>query len=180
MFYRQLDSYIKIGLSIPQYAEELFALTDKNRDHLKAWLPWLNSIQKASDTKQFLEVQLQRFGKGEALHQTIFYKDKVAGVLGYNLLDHVNGIGHIGYWLGQEYTGKGIMTRAVQDLIALGFSNWAIQKVEIRCAVGNTKSRAIPERLGFTNEGTIRNAEKVYDQYYDHIVYGQLKDEMIC
>jgi ribosomal-protein-serine acetyltransferase len=91
-----------------------------------------------------------------------------------------NGIGHIGYWLGQEFTGKGIMTLAVKDLICQGFKNWPLQKVEIRCAVGNKKSRAIPERLGFQNEGTLRNAEKVYDKYNDHIVYGKLKEEIFC
>ena len=98
--------------------------------------------------------------------------------IGYNLIDQASGIGHLGYWLGQEYIGKGIMTKAVKDLIRLGFEHWPMQKVEIRCAVKNRKSRAIPERLGFTNEGTIRSAEKVYDRYNDHVVYGMLKDEL--
>ncbi len=66
------------------------------------------------------------------------------------------------------------MTEAVKDLIRLGFKHWPMQKIEIRCAVKNSKSRAIPERLGFTNEGTIRRAEKVYDRYNDHVVYGIL------
>ncbi|MCG8634647.1 MAG: GNAT family N-acetyltransferase, partial [Desulfobacterales bacterium] len=168
MFYRHLDDNIKTALSIPQFAAELFELTDKNRGYLKTWLPWLDAVKKPGDTEAFLSLQLKRFSAGEALHLTIFRQDKIAGVLGYNQIDPVNGTGHIGYWLGREYTGRGIMTSAVRDLIGLGFENWPLQRVEIRCAVENHKSRAIPERLGFKNEGTIRRAEKVYDTYNDH------------
>ena len=140
MFYRQLNENIQVRLSVPQYAGELFQLTDNNRKYLKAWLPWLDAIQKSDDTKNFLELQLHRFSKGKALHETVFCQGCIAGVLGYNLIDQANGIGHIGYWLGHEYTGKGIMTEAVKDLIRLGFKHWPIQKVEIRCAVENQLS----------------------------------------
>lgn len=113
------------------------------------------------------------------MYQTLVYKNHIAGVLGFNVIDHVNGIGHIGYWLGEKYNGRGIMTIAVRDLISLGFNSWPLQKVEIRCAAGNTKSRAIPERLGFRNEGTIRCAEKVNEKIHDHIIYGLLRKEFV-
>jgi ribosomal-protein-serine acetyltransferase len=175
MFFRNLIKEIKLSLSIPQYAEELFKLTDRNRVFLKQWLPWLDTVTKPSDTKDFLEAQLLRFQKGEALHITIFYQDKIAGVLGYNRIDQVNGIGYAGYWLAQEYTGKGIMTESVKDLVHLGFEYYSLNRIDIRCAVDNHKSRAIPERLGFQQEGIIRRAEKVNDKHLDHVVYGLLK-----
>lgn len=177
MLYRKIGEDLKVGLTVPQFAEDLFHLTDTNRQYLKQWLPWLDTIRKPSDTIAFIELQMERHAKGEAMHQTLFYHDGIAGVLGFNLMDQVNGIGHIGYWLGQEYTGKGIMTIAVRDLLHQGFVNWQLQRMEIRCAVDNSKSRAIPERLGFILEGTIRRAEKVYESYNDHAVYGLLKDE---
>jgi ribosomal-protein-serine acetyltransferase len=49
-----------------------------------------------------------------------------------------------------------------------------MHKVEIRAASGNKKSRAVPERLGFKQEGCIRQAEWLYDHYVDHVVYGML------
>ena len=118
-----------------------------------------------------------RFQRGEALHVTIFYRDKIAGVLGYNRIDQANAIGQIGYWLAREYTGKGIMTASVRDVIALGFNYYSLNRLEIRCAVDNRKSRAIPERLGLQQEGIIRRAEKVQGQYLDHVVYGLLKQD---
>lgn len=177
MFFRHLNDEVKLSLSISQYADELFELTDGNRDFLKQWLPWLDTVTKPSDTKAFLETQLLRFQRGEALHATIFYRDKIAGVLGYNRIDGMNAIGHLGYWLAQEYNGKGIMRESVKDLIELGFKYYSLERIEIRCAVGNRKSRAIPECLGFHQEGIIRRAEKVYGQHLDHVVYGLLKQE---
>ncbi|MDJ0636866.1 MAG: GNAT family N-acetyltransferase [Xenococcaceae cyanobacterium MO_188.B29] len=176
MFFREIDRDIKLSLSIPQYAEELFQLTNNNRDFLKQWLPWLDNVRESSDTREFIELQLLKFQQGKALPVTIFYQERIAGVLGY-LIDRANNIGYIGYWLGQEYNGKGIMTTSVRELIEIGYMYYALDRIEIRCAVENTRSRAIPERLGFKNEGTIRHAAKVDDRYQDHVVYGLLKSD---
>ncbi|GAB4549088.1 MAG: GNAT family protein [Pleurocapsa sp.] len=175
MFFREIDRDLKLSLSIPQYAEELFKLTDKNRDFLKQWLPWLDNIQKVSDTQEFIELQLLKFQQKKALHITIFYQNQIVGVLGFNQIDTVNGIGYIGYWLGEEYNGKGIMTKSVQELVEIGHSYYSFNRIDIRCAVENSRSRAIPERLGFKNEGIIRQAVKYYDTYQDLVVYGLLK-----
>ena len=161
MFFRQINDKIKLSLSIPQYAEELFKLTDKNRNFLKQWLPWLDKIQQPSDTKQFLEHQLLRFGRSQALHVTIFYRNRIAGVVGFNLIDRDNNIGHLGYWLGEEYNGKGIMTKSVREVIKVRFNYYSLQRIDVRCAVENSRSRAIPQRLNFQQEGIIRRAEKL-------------------
>ena len=177
MFFRQIDKDIKLSLSIPQYAEELFELTDRNRDFLSRWLPWLDNVKQPNDTKQFLEHQLLRFQRSQALHVTIFDRDRIAGVVGFNLIDRDNNIGHLGYWLGQKYNGKGIMTKSVRELIGVGFKYYSLQRIDVRCAVANSRSRAIPQRLNFQQEGIIRRAEKLGDRYVDHVIYGLLKDE---
>ncbi len=177
MFFRHINDEVKLSLTVPQYAEELFKLTNKNREFLKQWLPWLDTVTQPSDTGRFIEKQLLRFQQGEALHVTVFYRDKPAGVLGYNRIDQVNGIGYVGYWLAQEYNGRGIMSESVQDLMRLGFQYYSLNRIEIRCAVENRRSRAIPERLGFQQEGIIRRAEKVNGKHLDHVVYGLLKEE---
>jgi len=174
MFSRQLTDKIRISLSLPQFAEELFALTERNRIFLRQWLPWLDRTTTVADTRNFLDSQLHRFANGECLHVTIFYDNVIAGVAGYNLIDQTHGIGYVGYWLGEEFNGEGIMTTVVQDLVLIGREFYPLQKVEIRCATENSRSRAIPERLGFTHEGTLRSAERVYEKFYDHEVYGLL------
>ena len=52
-----------------------------------------------------------------------------------------------------------------------------LRKIEINVASKNTKSKAIPERLGFKKEGVIRNFEYLNSEYLDRTVYGLLKEE---
>ncbi|MCU7937332.1 MAG: GNAT family N-acetyltransferase [Candidatus Thiodiazotropha sp. (ex Dulcina madagascariensis)] len=177
MFFRRLNKDTTISLTIPQYAEELFELTNNNREFLKQWLPWLDTIKKPSDTRDFINGQLLKFHRGDALHITILHGDRIAGVLGLNQIDQIHKIGHIGYWLAQQYNGKGIMTECVRDLISIGFKYYSMNRIEIRCAVENHKSRSIAERLSFKQEGIMRQAENIYGTHHDLVIYGLLKSE---
>ena len=69
------------------------------------------------------------------------------------------------------------MTRACSALGTHAFDALGLSRVEIRCATENEKSRAIPERLGFTQEGTLRQAEWLHDHFVDLTVYGMLAGE---
>lgn len=171
MFSRELTNEIETRLSIPQFAEELYALTERNRTYLSQWLPWLEKTRSAEDTEKFLLAQLQKYAKGEALHVTIFHEGSLAGAAGFNTIDQANETATIGYWLGVEYTRKGIITTVVRDLVHVGQKYYSLRRFEIRCATGNQRSRAVAERLGFKLEGTLHRAEKVGRMWYDHAVY---------
>ena len=67
--------------------------------------------------------------------------------------------------------------RACKAYIAYGFNELDLNRIEIRVAEENKKSRAIPEKLGFQEEGKIRQAEWLYDHYVDHVIYGLLAEE---
>ena len=69
------------------------------------------------------------------------------------------------------------MTQACRAMVAYGFSERGLNRIEIHCAPANVKSRAIPERLGFRIEGTLRQADKLVDGYVDNVVYGLLASE---
>ena len=73
--------------------------------------------------------------------------------------------------------GRGIVTKACRTLVTYAFEQYTLNKVEIHCATGNTRSRAIPEKLGFVQEGIIRQAEWLNDHYVDMVVYGMLASE---
>lgn len=177
MFTYEIDK--EVSLKIPQIkdAERVFHLLDRSRDSLREWLNFVDYTQKAEDTKSFIEHSLKDFTANKSLTTFIVYQNKIVGTVGFNLIDWVNEIGHIGYWLDSKYEGKGIMTRSVNGLIKLGFDELHLNRIEIRAATENQKSRSIPERLGFQQEGTIRQSEKIRDRYVDHVVYGMLKDD---
>ena len=66
------------------------------------------------------------------------------------------------------------MTKACKVFVDYAFEGMKMNRVEIRCAVENSKSRAIPLRLGFKEEGRIRCGEWLYDHFVDHVIYSQI------
>jgi len=179
MFFRDINHNIKVGLTIPQYAKEIFSLIDNNRLYLKQWLSWIDSTTQVSNTKEFIKLQLLDFQNGLAVHETIFYKNKIVGVVGFNKIDTHKSVANIGYWLAKEFNNKGIMTNCVKDLIKLGFDYYEINKIEIRCAINNEKSKAIAKRLCFKQLNIIKKAELVNGVYLDHIVYELTKKDYL-
>jgi ribosomal-protein-serine acetyltransferase len=177
MFMYRLDDESWLKLLTYEDAEALFALIDSCRPHLRKWLPWVDSAKTVEDSKAFIEEALQKFAAGNGFETGIWHKGQFAGVIGLHYIDHANKKTSIGYWLGEQFQGLGLMTKACKAFIDYAFNELKLHRVEIRCAVDNKKSRAIPERLGFTNEGTIREAEWLYDHFVDHVVYGMLARE---
>ena len=177
MFVYEVDEELTLKMMNSMNAERLFELTDRSRDYLKEWLPWLDHTTKVEHSKQFIEQAFQLHADRRALISGIFFRGELVGVISFNQFDWTNRIGYIGYWLGQDYQGKGITTRAVQALIDYGFDVLNLNRIDIRAAVENKASRAIPERLGFKQEGLLRQTEWLYDHYVDHVVYGMLAHE---
>lgn len=177
MFAYHLTDDAELRLLEDRHTRELFELTDRNRQYLRQWLPWLDSAQTMDDTRHFIKDALQQFAANEGFQAGIWYRAALAGVIGYHKIDWFNRQVEISYWLGAEFQGKGLMTEACRALIDHAFRELRLNRVTIRCAIGNTRSCAIPERLGFTREGVIAQGEWLYDHYVDLVVYGLLASE---
>lgn len=174
-----IDDDLRLEMISLDKAEELFVLTDQNRQHLRQWLPWLDYTQSSADTANFIGECLKGYEAGKQLNLLIYFQEVLVGTLGFNSINLDTKVGHVGYWLDASSGGKGIVTKAVKELEKIGFDGLGLEKIEIQCAVGNSKSRAIPERLGYKIEGTIRRAENLYGTVVDHVVYGMLKEECL-
>lgn len=172
-----VDEYLHLRTLEVHDADELFALTNLCRSYLRQWLPWLDVTQSVSDTRAFIESSLRQLAANAGFQTGIWQADQLVGVIGYHHLDWMNRTTNIGYWLAEQHQGRGIMTKSCSALVEYAFESWSMHRVEIRCAIGNLKSRGIPERLGFRQEGLMREAEWLYDHYVDHVVYGMLAQE---
>lgn len=161
----------------PKDAPELFTLTDKNRDYLRKWLPWVDSTKEISDTNKYIRESLEKLDKGEGINFGIWLEDKLVGYIDFNYIHKINKSANIGYWLDQDYQGKGIMTESCKLTLSYGFKNLGLNRIGISHAAGNEKSSAIPNRLGFTKEGHFRKSGFVNGQFVDEIYYGLLADE---
>ncbi len=89
-------------------------------------------------------------------------------------IDSSNRKAMIGYWVGQEFRGRGFAKRATRAVCDYAFRERNLNRIEIRCATGNTASQAVPIALGFQREGVLRANEWLYDHFVDHIVFSTL------
>jgi ribosomal-protein-serine acetyltransferase len=160
-----------------RHAAELYTLTDKNRQHLREWLPWLDNTRSVEDTKAFIRLTRKQLADDNGFQTAIRYRGALVGVVGQHRIDRANRATSLGYWLAADAQRRGIMTDACRIYIEHAFGTMGLHRVEIRCAVENRRSRALPERLGFRAEGTSRHGEWLYDHYVDLVVYGLLAEE---
>lgn len=167
MLPHRLSDTITLRLLQGHHAKILFDLVDSNRDHLRAWLPWVDKTLSENDTAGFISGMLLSFAITGAFTCGIWDREHLCGVVGFNKIDSHNRIGHIGYWLSKNAEGKGIMTDSCRTLIEHGLKEYGLNRIVITVATQNLKSQAIPDRLGFLREGVLRDAEWLYDHYVD-------------
>jgi ribosomal-protein-serine acetyltransferase len=179
MFSIKVDHEIELKLLQIHDSVELFQLVDNNRFHLRKWLPWVDNITSPYQYNNLISSWLKQYYSNNGFQMGIRYHKKLVGVIGLHSIDWHNKQTSIGYYLGEDYGGKGIMIRSVRALLNYLFYQMQLHRVEIRCGKQNIKSSAIPERLGFTKEGLIRDGEFLYDHYHDLYVYGMLSHEWI-
>lgn len=155
-------------------AAELHALIEANREYLAQWLPWAAG-QTPADTAGFLRRARMQVERNDGFQAAIVDAGAIVGVAGYHGVDWAHRSTSLGYWLAEASQGRGTMTAAVRALTDHALTGWDLVRVEIRAALENHRSRAIPERLGFREEGTLRRAERVGGRYLDLAVYAMVK-----
>lgn len=87
------------------------------------------------------------------------------------------GRGDVGYWLGREYWGKGIMTEALSRLIEFGFHDLDYYKIEADVYTSNRRGLRLVERVGMKREGLVRQAYRKAGGFVDQTIYGILREE---
>jgi len=155
-------------------AERLFELIDSNRAHLREWLPELLAIETVEQEREWLQERIADTGGEKPL--LIIVDDNVVGVIGANIQEQ-NASADVGYWRAEGQQGRGITTRSCAAIVDELLRVKGLNRIVIRAAVENTRSRAIPERLGFIHEGVERQAVKLPDRFVDMAVYSMLASE---
>lgn len=179
MFRHSLDEHSELRLLELRQAETLFRLVDDNRSYLRAWLPWVDATRSPEDSREFIESSRRQLARDAGFSAGIWHRDRLAGVIGFHSLDRVHRVTSIGYWLDAGHQGKGLVTRACHALVRHALVDLELNRVEVRAATANHRSRAVAERLGFRLEGVLRDAEWLCDRYVDHAVYGMLARDFL-
>ena len=177
MFRAILRPDLELRILEERHAETVFALIHQDRAYLRQWLPWVDSTLTPDDTLAFIRSSLQQFASGDAITAGIWHRGQFAGVIGTAKIYKLFHKAEIGYWLGESFQRKGFMTDACRALTTHLLDELELHRVEIHCAVSNSKSAAVPRRLGFVLEGTLREATFAAGSFHDLHVFGMLQKD---
>jgi ribosomal-protein-serine acetyltransferase len=159
-------------------ADELNRLIEANRAYLARWMPWA-AEQTPEATLEFIRLTRRQAAANEGFQAALICDGAIVGMAGFPGVNWPHRSTTIGYWLDERHQGRGLMTSAVRALVNLAFTELELHRVEIRAATRNRRSRAIPERLGFREEGVQREVERIGDRFNDLAVYGLLAPEWV-
>lgn len=178
MNFIEIDENIVLRLLERGDAVDIFNAVDTQRAYLGEWLPFVPLTIDIGYSQNFVDGAMMSAQRGDSLTYVILESGRFAGIVGLKDIDKINNRTEVGYWLSEPFQGRGLVTRSVAALLRLGFEELMLNRIQIKCAVGNTKSGNIPRRLGFVFEGVERDGElESSGEYADIEVYSILRRE---
>lgn len=162
-----IEQGLSLRVSTLKDAQAHLDILNENREHLKPYMPWAHFITEVEQYENFIKgLQVSR-RKCEEFGYQIQLNNRMIGRITLLRFDLKNRKCEIGYWIAKNHEGKGIITQATQALVKIAFEQLDFERIEIRCAINNERSAAVPKRLGFLFEGILRHAEKSEKGYRD-------------
>jgi ribosomal-protein-serine acetyltransferase len=178
MFQLAVGPEIKIRQWTLDDADACFEVVARNRDSLREWLPWVDATHTAEDTRRYMRtVAIPQYEANQGPNCGVWVAGNLAGSIGCHAIDWANRTCSIGYWLDAGVRSRGVMTQCCAALLRYLFEELKLHRVSIRCATGNARSCAIPQRLGFRREGLALQAQWVAGRWLDLVDWAILEDE---
>jgi len=178
--------------SQPRYTKRLMLRPFKRRDvapmheavsasldDLQPWLPWAEGYDRGS-AQRFIRESVGAWAEGRAFDFTIRVIDdpnRHIGNVSIWATSQQNHIGEVGYWIRSDETGRGFGAEATTRAMQVGFEEMGLHKVQLRIAMGNIASDRIADKLGFIQEGVLRDEVKVGSKWLDHTIWSMLEQE---
>jgi RimJ/RimL family protein N-acetyltransferase len=141
-------------------AEAIATAVAESLEHLRPWMPWATE-QSADVTfqRERLRGLRARAASGEEWQYGLFERAEATVIGSFGLMTRMGpGTLEIGYWLHVHAGGRGHATRAAGALTDVALAIDGVQRVFICCDEANTRSAAIPQRLGYELAEVVRRA----------------------
>ncbi len=161
-------------------APALWNAVDTSRPHLKAWMPWVNDHNSLEYSREYVRRMHAKSILREDLPMGIWRQSdaRLLGAAGLHRIDWTVPAMEIGYWLRPEAEGAGYATEAAKLIARFAFDLLGAERVEIRCDALNLRSAAIPRRLGFIHEATLRSSRRnVYNELGDTFLFAMIRTD---
>ncbi len=169
---------LRLQLFHSRHAPALYRLVEANRFHLESWLPWIRTVKGVQEIEGYIFRTQAAFASGQEAHFGIWHRGVLGGSVTVERIDSHHRVAEIGYWLSREQTGGGLMTRSVRSVCTYLFQERQIHRIEIRVEAVNRASRQVALRLGFQEEGILREALRTDTGRSDLVIYGLLRSEL--
>jgi ribosomal-protein-serine acetyltransferase len=170
----RLDEQTELRPLDPGCTDAYFAMIDRHRAHIAAWVRTPARLADREAARLHLESFAESNQAGQGVSMGLWHKDALVGEVALYAINWRERSSFIGYYLAEDAQGKGLVTRACGALLGLAFDTLKLNRVELSAAVGNARSRAVAERLGFAFEGVQREAQRFDDRYEDLATYALL------
>jgi len=169
-----------IFLRAPQMSDygEWTTLREASRAFLTPWEPtWPGDDLSRSAFRR----RLRRYAEDQRSDTSyaffLFRKSDEALVGGLTLANIRRGVaqaGSLGYWIGEPFARRGLMTGAVQALVPFSFGSLRLHRIEAACIPSNAASIRLLEKTGFVREGYAREYLCINGLWQDHLLFGRL------
>lgn len=169
-----------IYLRAPQMSDygEWSALREASRAFLTPWEPtWPADDLSRSAYRR----RLRRYAEDQRSDTSyaffLFRRGDEALVGGVTLANIRRGVaqaGSLGYWIGEPFAHRGLMSGAVQALVPFSFSSLRLHRLEAACIPSNAASIKLLEKAGFEREGYAREYLCINGLWQDHLLFARL------
>lgn len=172
---------VALRMPVPGDFREWSALRGESRAFLEPWEPrWTADELERHTWRHRINRYRDDYAQGLAIAFFIFERQsgKLAGGITLGNIRHgVSQSAHVGYWIGERYGGRGLMTEAVRLLVRFGFDTLRLHRIEAACIPGNVRSIRVLEKAGFQREGLLRSYLRINGFWQDHYLYARLVDD---
>lgn len=168
--------------TLDQY-QMMFDCVDQDRQRLRKFLPWVDGMKSAEDERTYIQSTLEKWEKKEHFDYGIFSSPgsgrapRYMGNIGVHSIFWNHKKCEIGYWILGEFEGNGYMSEAVSALEAVCFQR-GFNRVEIRCSSRNARSVKVPVRLGYCQEGVLRQERIENGECVDTFIFAKLLSDI--
>ncbi|TIX06559.1 MAG: GNAT family N-acetyltransferase, partial [Mesorhizobium sp.] len=156
-------------------------LRGESRAFLEPWEPrWNPDELDRTAWRHRLSRYREDYAQGTAIAFFIFEEGSgklVGGITLGNIRHGVAQSGHIGYWIGERYSGRGLMTDAVKVVTRFAFDTLRLHRIEAACIPDNARSIRVLEKAGFRREGLLRSYLRINGIWQDHYLYARIEDD---
>lgn len=167
-------------LRLPRYQDyrQWYSLRSESRRFLEPWEPaWRNDELTESSFRTRVIRNEQEFSSGQAVPLLVFTRAENVLLGGLTIGYIRRGAAQccmIGYWMGERHAGQGHMFGALELAIPYIFSSLQLHRIEAACIPDNTRSIRLLEKVGFRQEGYLREYLKINGEWRDHVMFSLL------